>query len=220
MKGDLKKNIWLAIAGFQLILVVLGAASVDLTDTGRIGRALEYYSSLSGADTGYGFFAPGISGQLRARFELIDSGGTAVPVEMESPHSHESAIRVGNIIDQFWEEDESENDRVHRSLVASLAGKILGRHPEAHRVRVVLEKFTPVTMADLEKENARSGKSFTKAASSTPPQHAWGYSHEEAAFPSGGFFLQTRVSQTDGGVAYRRGSGSSLSGFSRSFRAR
>ena len=144
--------LWLALAAGHLVLVTLGAGSVNLRELGLPGRALEEYGGLSGANSGYGFFAPGVGFQLGARFDVVDGDGVTTPASLATGTSHEADIRVGNIIDQFGtvedEDDEEAAARVRRALAASLAGKVFGRHPEAVAVVVRLETFTPVSMKD------------------------------------------------------------------------
>jgi hypothetical protein len=146
-----KKILWVGFAVSQLILVTLGAFEVSLPLGKRFTQAIDFYTGMSGADSSYGFFAPGIYGQLRMRFEVIDGKGRKTSVHLDTPRTHESAIRVGNIIDQFWEPDETEDEGqgIHRSLVTSLAGKVLARHPGSNQVTAKLEQFEPVSMDEF-----------------------------------------------------------------------
>ena len=143
--------LWLAVAAGHLLLVTLGAGGVNLRELGLPGRVLDEYGAVSGANSGYGFFAPGVSFQLGARFDVVDRDGVITHASLATGTSHEADIRVGNIIDQFGsvgddEEDEEGAVRVRRALAASLAGKMFGRHPEAAAVVVRLETFEPVSM--------------------------------------------------------------------------
>jgi hypothetical protein len=183
------KRVWTWIALGHLALAGLGAASLDFSGWGKVGTAIEGYMTLSGADSGYGFFAPGVGGQLRARFEVVDAKGKVTQVPLETPSTHEAALRVGNIIDQFWNDeddddsdeevksakdvkavadDEEEDDdegmsELHRSLLASLAGKVFARHPEARQVMVRLDEFYPVSMADFRKGERPRWQEFYEA---------------------------------------------------------
>ncbi len=148
--NERRRKLWLAVAASHLCLVTLGASSVRLYDLGLPGRVLDEYGALSGANSGYGFFAPGVTSQLGARFDVVDAEGRTTSASLADGQSHEADIRVGNIIDQFAnvddEEDEESAARVRRSLAASLAGKMFARNPEASAVVVRLETFTPVSM--------------------------------------------------------------------------
>lgn len=166
-----KNQAGLGLGLCHLVLVALGASYVDLSGLGSVGRILEYYGELSGAGNGYGFFAPGISGQLRVRFDSYDSEGRRSPLVVASPlTTHEANLRMGNIIDQFPVEDlgegesqplpeESSEDgavakkvvlatQLKRSLAASLALHIFKSHPEVKQLAVYLEEFSPVSMEE------------------------------------------------------------------------
>ena len=141
----MKQALAISLAMLQLVLVALGALEIELPNLGGLSKVLNIYGSATGANYSYGFFAPGIDGQLRARFQL-GTGKNARIVSLDTPSTHESALRVGNIIDQFWEPDDSDGEEVHHALLASLAGKMLSRHPEAKVISVKLERFDPVSM--------------------------------------------------------------------------
>jgi hypothetical protein len=139
----------LGVAAAHLILVAIGASNMSLGGLGLLGSALDKYGALSGASSHYGFFTPGVTFQLGARFDIIDGAGVTTSASLANGASHEADIRVGNIIDQFGrmeDEGEAEAVRLRRSLAASLAGKMFARHPEAIAVVVRLETFTPVAM--------------------------------------------------------------------------
>jgi len=134
----------------HLTLVALGAGSVSLRPLGPPGGILAYYGLLSGADSGYGFFAPGVTGQLRARFDVTDSEGHLTTTSLETGASHEADIRAVHVVDHFWNElDNDAKVSLQRALGASLAGKIIGRHPGARQVVVRLEVFEPVSMDEF-----------------------------------------------------------------------
>lgn len=140
-------RIWLGISLLHLTAVALGASYLGYSWAGPLAPALDYYGALSGAGSSYGFFAPGISSQLRATFEVIDKAGHRRPVELTTGASAEADLRVGNIIDEFASDAE---DPVvfQRSLSSSLAGTVFGRNPDAARVAVKLENYKPVSMVE------------------------------------------------------------------------
>ena len=147
-----KQGILLLVVAFQFALVVIGAGRlVYWPNYEPVGRWLSFYSELSGASSGYGFFAPGVGSQLRARFEVVQGDGVRKEVSIETHNSHESDLRVGNIIGRFW--DEGTDIRLKRTMAASWAGKIFGRHPDATEVIVRLESYRLVSMEDY-----RNGK--------------------------------------------------------------
>jgi hypothetical protein len=147
-----RRHLWLAAATGHLCLVTLGASTVSLRGLGLPGRALDEVGSLSGANSGYGFFTPGVTSQLGARFDLIDRDGRRTTASLATGASHEADLRVGNIVSQFGslddddDGDEEETAHLRRSLAASLAGTMFARYPEAAVVVVRLETFTPASM--------------------------------------------------------------------------
>lgn len=147
MSNKNRRRLMLGVATGHLILVALGAAGVSLSPLGPLGGLLDEYSVLSGANTGYGFFAPGMGGQLRVRFDVIDAGGQKTATSLGTTASREVDLRVGDIINRFM--DSEEEPRLQRSLAASFAGKIFAHHPQASKVVVHLEAFDPVSMEDF-----------------------------------------------------------------------
>jgi hypothetical protein len=144
-----RRHLWLAAAAGHLCLVTVGASTLSLRELGLPGRALDEYGTLSGANSGYGFFTPGVTSQLGARFDIIDRDGQSRTASLATGASHEADLRVGNIVDQFGridDEDEDESARLRRSLAASLAGKMFARNPDAAAVVVRLETFAPPSM--------------------------------------------------------------------------
>ncbi|WP_437627812.1 hypothetical protein [Sorangium sp. So ce1151] len=137
--------ILLAAAAAHLAVVCLGALQVHVGDEGWARRAVKYYGLLSGADSGYSFFAPGVGTTLSASFQVNGADGKIASDVLETGVSREADIRVRNIIGMFWLE---EDEMVRRSLVASWAGKVLARHPDADSVVVQLDTFELPSMAE------------------------------------------------------------------------
>ncbi|WP_437875807.1 hypothetical protein [Sorangium sp. So ce513] len=149
--GRRRAVLLLAAATAHVVMVCLGALQVRVGDEGWARRALTYYGLLSGADSGYSFFAPGVGTTLSARFQVNGANGEIAADTLETGVSREADIRVKNIIGMFSLE---EDPMVRRSLVASWAGKVLARHPDADSVVVRLDTFDLPSMAEY-----REGKS-------------------------------------------------------------
>jgi hypothetical protein len=143
------RRLLLTVGAVHLLLVALGAASIEWREHGRVGRWLAVYSGLSGADAGYGFFAPGVGSQVHAVFDVQEKNGHTFTTTLESHSSQEANLRVGNITDQFADFEEDKSEELTRSLSASLAGTIFGRYPRARTVTVRIEQFTPVDMKEF-----------------------------------------------------------------------
>lgn len=142
-----RRRLMLGVAAIHLLLVAFGAAKVSFDPLGPPGQLLDHYGLLSGAGSGYGFFASGIGSQLRARFDVVDGQGQRSITSLETAASHEADLRISHITDEFWNDDETGG--LQRSLAASFAGKIFARYPQAHEVVVRLEQFTPASMEEF-----------------------------------------------------------------------
>ncbi|WP_437828150.1 hypothetical protein [Sorangium sp. So ce1153] len=125
-----------AAAAAHLGCVVLGALHVDPQKAGGLGRVIAYHGALSGAGSGYNFFAPSVSALPWARFQVTDANGAARAEVLESGANHEADLRVRSILSLFLQ---AEDEPLRRSLVASWAGKMFARHPGAESVVVRLE---------------------------------------------------------------------------------
>lgn len=139
----------------HLGMVVAGASNLDLSPLGKAGRALDEYGAVTGSMYRYGFFAPGVGADIRAVFEVALPDGEVVVEPLLPEATREANLRVADIIEQFLSErflatdDIAERDaELYRSLAASLAGAVLGRHPQARDVTIRLEAMDPVSMAD------------------------------------------------------------------------
>ena len=155
-----RRKFWTIVAVFtHLSLVVAGAAYYGFDQWGRLGKVLDVYGAASGANSSYGFFAPDVGGQVRARFEITDRDGHHRFTDLASGLNHESDLRINGIMSEFVNED-PDPERFDRSLAASLAGTIFGRYPQAVQVQVTLEEFWPVSMADYRAGQRAEWKSF------------------------------------------------------------
>lgn len=149
-----RKRLLLGLAAAHLAVVALGARAVDLRRYGPIGRLLDRYSALSGADTGYGFFAPGVRDQLEATFEILDRDGNRTPATLLTGSSQEADLDVAHLPGKLdWSTPES-----RRAAAASLAAKVFARHPEAIGVVIRIDCVETVSM-----EEARSGAGLRRS---------------------------------------------------------
>ncbi len=131
-------------AAAHLVLVVCGASGVLFTGNPNRDslafRPVRLYGALSGAENGFGFFAPGVGPQLRATFTLSDASGHTWTDTLEQNLTHEAKLRVAGTVPLAMEPGFRED------LYRSWIGTMFGRHPEARRVVLRLEVFDPPTM--------------------------------------------------------------------------
>ncbi|MDC0743815.1 hypothetical protein [Polyangium mundeleinium] len=136
---------WLiGLAAAHLLLVTLGASDVPLRHVGPIGRVLSHYSDLSGAGTGYGFFAPVARDQFMLHFDVIDHEERRTTTTLETGGSREVDLRLSHVAAEFQYDDPEHR----RTLATALAAKIFKRNPEAREVVVRVEDFESVSMEE------------------------------------------------------------------------
>jgi len=146
--SDRYQRLLLGLAAAHLTLVMLGAAHVDLSRFGPLGRGLAAYSALSGADSTYGFFASEVIDQLEANFELVDRSGNRTTTSLVTGTNREADLLINNITLSLAPED----PELRRKVSASLAGKLLAQHPEAVEVVLRVDRIETVSI-----EEYRSG---------------------------------------------------------------
>ncbi|AUX34167.1 MULTISPECIES: hypothetical protein [Sorangium] len=134
-----------AAAGHLGLVIIVGALQVDLRGRGPLADAVAAYGTLSGADSGYAFFAPGVGSPPTATFEIMDATGAVTTDRLMSGANAEARLRAGNIVDRFWEE---EDQALKRTIAASWAGKMFARHPAAAGVVVRVEECEVAPMQE------------------------------------------------------------------------
>jgi hypothetical protein len=141
-------RIALAVVTIHLALVIIGASEIEFSGGSWGLRAINYYGELSGASSGYGFFAPGVSSQVRCSFDILEKDSSKITQQLKDQSSREVDIRLGDIVEQFLGEERSDPKQFQRELAGSLSGLVFARHPGAKSVTIRLETFTPVSMQD------------------------------------------------------------------------
>jgi hypothetical protein len=124
-----------ALAAIHLVLVVCGAAHFRLVPLQWGGIVQHTYGALSGSDSGFGFFAPGVASQLRATFTMTDDAGNSWTDVLEHGNNREARLRLGTVVSNFAEE------KMRRDVAASCAATMFGRHPTARQVVVRVEVY-------------------------------------------------------------------------------
>jgi hypothetical protein len=134
---SLRHGIYTGLAGLHLILVVCGAAGwpVLSSDTAA-GHTLRLVRSYTGSDSSYGFFAPGVSLQVRVRFLLSDRAGNQWTEGLDSRMNQEGRLRVGSGVSMAAEFPE-----MMPVLAQSWAAAMMGRHPTATKVIAIVEIY-------------------------------------------------------------------------------
>lgn len=132
----LKQKLMLGFAAAHLVLVVCGAASVAPVPRGNpAGETLACYAAASGADNGYGFFAPGVGPQFRTRFILSDGEGRTWSEDLQIGNSQEANLRFTGISSLLVTMEPPLQHRILQSFAATM----FGRHADAQSVTVRVE---------------------------------------------------------------------------------
>jgi hypothetical protein len=92
------------------------------------------YQFLTGAGGGFGFFSPGVGNQLVIEFE---AGGKRIA--LDKLVNQEISLRIGNMYRLFAYS--YENEKVKRSVAASLAAAVFRRFPELKETTMVASLF-------------------------------------------------------------------------------
>jgi hypothetical protein len=138
----------IVLAAVHLVLVVCGAVHFRLVPLQWGGIVQHTYGALSGSDSGFGFFAPGVASALRATFTMTDDEGRTWTDVLEHGNNREARLRLGTVVSNFAEES------MRRDVAASCAATPFGRHPTARQVVVRVEVYELPPM-DAYRDGAR-----------------------------------------------------------------
>jgi hypothetical protein len=131
------------VAAGHLALVVCGTADLfPRFGRGPAGKSVRWYGAVSGADSGYGFFAPEVGSQARAVFTLRDETGRVWSDTLDAGENNEVQLRVSSMV------SDAPTGRQRRALAASWAGKLFARYPDAEEITVRIEFFDLPTMEE------------------------------------------------------------------------
>jgi hypothetical protein len=138
--GSRGRMMWIAAAGAHLALVICGAAGITPVSPAHFaGRIIETYRSYSGANSGFGFFAPGVASEWRATFDVCNNGH-CIPAAEEQV-AGESRLLLQTINSLLGENE------LRDLLAASHAARLFARYPHADAVLVKAGIFVVPTMA-------------------------------------------------------------------------
>jgi len=134
----IRQKLLLGIAGVHLLLVAVGAAGLPVIPRSNpLGDSVALYSAASGADNGYGFFAPGVGAQIRTRFILRDANGRTWTEDLQLGNTSEANLRftgISNLLPTLPAEQ-------RRRILRSMAGTMFGKYPSAKHVTIQLDLY-------------------------------------------------------------------------------
>ncbi len=158
-----RKRRWLLLAAVacHLALAVIGALGICLWETGPIGRVLTYYCALSGIDSKYAYFAPGVATPPRVEFTIVDGAGHEVADTLQTRVNREADIRVEDLIEVF--NHRRADEAVRQKIAVSWAAVMFTRHPGAQTVLVDVRQRRLPTMLALQRGAHSRWKSVFRA---------------------------------------------------------
>jgi hypothetical protein len=133
------------------LVTVIGGACDCLPDRslGPAAEIFQWYATMSGADSNYGFFAPQVGALHRARFLLQDDEGSTWSDVFDQSNSPEARLRLTGIVDSaFMSGEADESPEWRKVIVRSWAATMLTRHPTAVSLTVIVEAYDVPSMAD------------------------------------------------------------------------
>jgi len=146
--SHLRTRIALGAAATHLCLVVTtGVLQLRLPEN-WVTWPIRTYSALSGANSGYDYFASGSRSMLWATFDVVDAEGNVTTDHLSAGMNREVDLRIKNIVEQFAVQKHS---AVKRALAASFAGKMFGKHPEAESIVVRLQQYHLPLMEEFQR---------------------------------------------------------------------
>jgi len=147
----LRAFVWTLLAVAHLVVVVGGASNtLPQRSSGMPGETLRSYARVSGADSEYGFFAPAVGAEQRARFVLMDADGFTWSDSLDEAKNPEARLRLMNIVEHpFMSGAAAELPAWREQLVKSWAANMFSRHPRAVSLTVIVEAYAVPTMAEF-----------------------------------------------------------------------
>jgi hypothetical protein len=139
-----RHKILTAIAALHLVLVVCGAVHWPVLPAySEAGQAVAVVRNYTGSDSSYGFFAPGVSSQIRVRFTLFARDGQQWADELDKGMTQEARLRISSGLHAIMDDPGRLGD-----LAPSWAATIFGRHGAAKKVIAIVEYFDVPTMEE------------------------------------------------------------------------
>lgn len=140
-----REHFFVFLAVCHIVLVALCAGQVKVDEV----PGLSSYAAYSGANTTYGFFAPGVGSQLSLSFRIENKDGQVKADTLQAGMTKESALRISNIIQALGEE--VTKPEMRRSMAASWAAKVLARHPGSVSIKVIVQSYDLPSREDFAK---------------------------------------------------------------------
>jgi len=148
------QTFWLLVVIFHLFLVAIGALMLQFPPESTIANLFNGYGKLTGASQGFNYFAPEITSELRARFEIARANGKVDEESLSPGATREAQLRLNTIIGELG--GRVGDEKARQALAARWAARIFQRNPDARTVTVVLESFRLPSLQEF-KDRSQTG---------------------------------------------------------------
>jgi hypothetical protein len=121
--------------------------------------AFDTYGYYTGAETGYGFYAPNVSNQVIFMFTVKDKNNNIISTDQIPFHSQEAYMRSIAISSQFlqqFEQEDSTEAKYMNAMAKSMALWTIDTHPGAHSVSADLLLYNVASNFDIIKRNEKA----------------------------------------------------------------
>jgi hypothetical protein len=147
---SVRYGIWALLAAVHLVIVLCGACTLlPERNTGPSAEIIQWYGTMSGARTQYGFFAPAVGERYRPRFILQDDRGFTWQDSFEGTISPEARLRLEGTADYaFANGDTEKSPESRKRLVKSWAAAMFTRHPSASSLTAIVEAYYIPAMSE------------------------------------------------------------------------
>ena len=124
------KKWWVGFAVvFHFTIFTLGMLGIHAHRDHWVEKTHYWYSRVTGVGGSFGFFSPNIGRQVVVRFDVERAGGEVFETTLEEATAPEVHARMGNMI-RFFSKN-YKNNKLARSLSASLTAAVFKRYPDA-----------------------------------------------------------------------------------------
>lgn len=131
-----KRYVFFALlAAAQLVLVICNTFGIPMGfGSSRLAQAVAYSKNLTGADSGFAFFASPIAGEVRAIFRLTDHDGNVRVQPITWSNSSEVNDRLRNAVGSM-----ANFQNIQGDVAASLAAVLFGKNPDVTTIEVLVD---------------------------------------------------------------------------------
>ena len=142
---------WTLLALGHLGVVLCGACDfLPDCSQGPAAQLVQWYGTMSGARSQYGFYAPEVGARYRPRFILQDDHEFTWCDSFAETASPEAQLRLEGTVEAAFANGAPEESPASRQrLIKSWAAVMFNRHPSASSLTVVIEVYDIPFMAEF-----------------------------------------------------------------------